>query len=208
MVDFLGTVATAALMMLMVNAVLTFMPIGRPAKLILAGVAGLWIGFAAAASAAGWLTIARPFPVIGIFVATPLIAAAVAMTFPAGRAAMLGVPMPLMIGLNIGRVLAVLFFAGWGDIITGVVALPLLFVAAKRSWAIMLWNLFGTADLIDAIFLGVTSSEGSPLQLFHSPPGSDAMQYLPWSFVPAVLVPLYLILHGIIFAQLSVRRAR
>jgi len=222
MVDFLGTIATAALMMLMVNAVLTFMPIGRPAKLVVAGVAGLWIGFAAAASAAGWLTIARPFPVIGIFVATPLIAAAVAMTFPAGRAAMLGVPMPLMIGLNIGRVLAVLFFAleaqgrlagpfpffaGWGDIITGVVALPLLFVAAKRSWAIMLWNLFGTADLIDAIFLGVTSSEGSPLQLFHSPPGSDAMQYLPWSFVPTVLVPLYLILHGIIFAQLSARQA-
>src|SRR5215468_4946793 len=199
MVDFLGTIATAALMMLMVNAVLTFMPVERPAKLILAGIAGLWIGFAAAASAAGWLAIAKPFPVIGLFVAAPL-----------------------MIGLNIGRVLAVLFFAleaqgrlagpfpffaGWGDIITGVVALPLLFVAAKRSSAVMLWNLFGTADLIDAIFLGVTSSEGSPLQLFHSPPGSDAMQYLPWSFVPTVLVPLYLILHGIIFAQLSARRA-
>src|SRR5262245_20797091 len=108
MVDFLGTIATAALMMLMVNAVLTFMPIERPAKLILAGIAGLWIGFAAAASAAGWLAIARPFPVIGLFVAAPLIAAAVAMTFPAARAAMLGVPMPLMIGLNIGRLLSVL----------------------------------------------------------------------------------------------------
>src|SRR5262249_40093526 len=157
----------------------SFMTIARSTKLILAGIAGLWIGFAAAASAAGWLMIARPFPVIGIFVATPLIAAAAAMASPAARAPLLGVPMPLLIGLSIGRALAVLFFAleaqgrlagpfpffaGWGDIITGVVALPLLFVAAKRSSAVMLWNLFGTADLINAIFLGVTSAEGSPLQ--------------------------------------------
>src|SRR5262245_18552659 len=169
MVDFLGTIATAALRMLMVTAVITFMPIGRPAKLVVAGVAGLRLVLPPPASAAVWLPLARPFPVIGLFVATPLIAAAVAMTFPAGRAAMLGVPMPLTIGLNIGRVLAVLFFAleaqgrlagpfpffaGWGDIITGVVAVPLLFVASKRSWAVVRWNLFVTAERSSAICLG------------------------------------------------------
>ena len=53
-----------------------------------------------------------------------------------------------MIGLNFGRVFAVLFlllalqgrlagpfpfFAGWGDIVTGVLAVPLLFAAADRK---------------------------------------------------------------------------
>jgi hypothetical protein len=66
----------------------------------------------------------------------------------------------------------------------------------------MAWNLFGIADLVLAIALGVTSAEGSPLQVFHTAPGSEAMQQLPWSFVPTVLVPLWLILHAIIWAQL------
>jgi hypothetical protein len=33
------------------------------------------------------------------------------------------------------------------------------------------------------------------------------MQHLPWSFVPTVLVPLYLVMHGAIWAQLRARRA-
>jgi len=34
----------------------------RPAKLALAAIAGLWAGFCAAAGAAGWLAMTRPFP--------------------------------------------------------------------------------------------------------------------------------------------------
>jgi len=224
MLDFIGTIITAALMTLVVNALVIRLAIGRGAKLALAGIAGLWIGLAAAGSASGWMAIARPVPVIGIFVATPLVAAAIATTSSAARAALLGLPTRLLIGLNMARVLAVLFFllwmegrlagpfpfsAGWGDIITGVFAVPFLFVAidTKHEGAIAAWNLFGTADLVLAFFFGVTSAEGSPLQLFHSSPGSAAMQYLPWSFVPTVLVPLYLIMHAVVWAQLRTRRA-
>jgi hypothetical protein len=224
MLDFLGTIVSAALVLVVVNALVTYMEIGRNAKLTLAGIAGLWIGLAGAASASGWLTIAKPFPVIGIFVATPLVAAAIATAWPAARAALLGLPTRLMVSLNVGRVFAVLFlllaiqgrlagpfpvFAGGGDIITGAFAASLLFAAvdAKRTGAIAMWNLFGSADLVLAIFLGVTSAEGSPLQLFYSSPGSGAMQHLPWSFVPTVLVPLYLIMHATIWAQLRARRA-
>jgi len=101
------------------------------------------------------------------------------------------------------------FLAGWGDIITAIFAVPLLFVAAgeRYSGAITAWNLFGAADLVLAIFLGVTSAEGSPVQLFYSLPGSEAMRHLPWSFVPTVLVPFYLIMHATIWAQVSARRA-
>ena len=76
---------------------------------------------------------------------------------------------------------------------------------ARYPMAITAWNLFGTADLVLAIAFGVTSAAGSPLQLFPAP-GSEAMQHVPWSFVPTVLVPIWLILHAIIAVQL--RRAK
>ena len=219
MVDSLGTIVTATLMVVIINAFVVYLEIERSAKLALATAAGLWIGLAAAASASDWLAISAPFPIMGIFVATPLVAAAIATAWPGVRAALSNVPTPLMIGLNFGRVFAVLFFvlasqgrlagpfpffAGWGDIITGVLAVPLWFAAAdgKHAGATMAWNLFGTADLVLAIFLGVTSAGGSPLQIFTAPPGSAAMQQLPWSFVPTVLVPFWLILHAVIWAQL------
>ena len=46
---------------------------------------------------------------MGLFVAAPLIAAVVATAWPAARHAMLSPPLPLMVGLNIGRVAGVLF---------------------------------------------------------------------------------------------------
>jgi hypothetical protein len=220
MLDFVGTMVMAALMMLVVNALLTFMEISRAAKLLLAAVIGLWIGLAAAVASTGALAIAQPFPVIGIFVAAPLIFAAVAAIRPDARRAMLGLPLRLMIGLNICRVFAVLFlllalegrlagpfpyFAGAGDIITGVCAIPLMMRViddkTPHRAATAAWNVFGMADLVLAITLGVISTEGSPLQLVPAP-GSAAMQTLPWSFVPTVLVPIWMILHAIIWARL------
>ena len=221
MLDFIGTIVTAALMVFAVNAVIVFMDITRGAKLVLAGIAGVWIGLSAAAGAAGMLALTKPFPVIGIFVGLPLAAAAIATAWPAARRAMLSLPMPLMIGLNIGRVFAVLFLllavegrlagpfphsAAWGDIITGVAAVLLLWLTTqtgtRHTVAVGAWDLFGAADLVAAIALGMMSAAGSPLQIFHAGPGSEAMQYLPWSFVPTVLVPFWLILHAIIWAQL------
>jgi hypothetical protein len=161
--------------------------------------------------------------VVGLFVVIPLLATALATASPAARHAMLSIPISAMVALNVVRVFAVLFLmlavegrlsgpfpysAAWGDIITGVLAVPVLLLlkdAARHTTAIAAWNLFGIADLVLAIGFGITSSEGSPLQIFPGP-GSDAMQYVPWSFVPTVLVPLWLILHGIIAVQL--RRAK
>jgi hypothetical protein len=221
MLDFAGTIAAAGLMVLIMNTVTMFLDISRSAKLVLSAILGMWIGLCAAAAAAGIIASSRPFPLIGIFIALPLAAAAIATAWPTARKAMLSVPMQVLIGLNVGRVLAVFFlllaaeerlagpfpfFAAGGDIITAVMALPIMRLAATPSGphasAIAAWNLFGTADLVLAIALGVTSAEGSPLQLFHAAPGSEAMQHLPWSFVPTVLVPLWLILHAVIWAQI------
>ena len=224
MLDLAGTVGTAGLMVFITSALTIYLDISRGAKLALSAIMGLWIGVCAAAAAAGVVATSRPFPLIGIFVALPLAAVAIATAWPAARKAMLSIPMQAMIGLNVGRVLAVFFlllaaegrlagpfpyFAAGGDIITGIVALSMMRLAAmpgaERTGTIMAWNLFGIADLALAIALGVTSAEGSPLQVFHTAPGSEAMQQLPWSFVPTVLVPLWLILHAIIWAQLRRR---
>jgi hypothetical protein len=224
MLDFIGMVITAALMVLVVNALTAFMDVTRVAKITLAAVIGVWIGLAAAVAGAGWLTISRPLPVVGPFVVVPLLAAAFATAWPTARKAMLSIPLPVMVALNIVRIFVVLFLmlaaegrltgpfpysAAWGDIITGVAAVPVLWLlkdgGARHTTAIAAWNLFGAADLVLAIAFGITSAEGSPLQLFPGP-GSEAMQHPPWSFVPTVLVPIWLILHAIIAAQL--RRAK
>ena len=223
MLDFLGTIATLGLTVFVVASLLVFLEVRGGTKLVLAGLLGLWIGLAAAASAAGWLAISRPFPLIGPFVFAPLIAAVVLVIVSRGaRRAMLALPLPLMVGLNIGRIFAVLFlllavdgrlsgpfpyFAGLGDIITGLLAIRVIALTRepeRHLAAIHAWNAFGMADLVLAIALGVTSAANSPLQIF-SAPGSQAMQHLPWSFVPTVLVPLWMILHAIVFARLRVR---
>jgi len=225
MLDFIGLIITTALMVVVVNTLIIFIDASRAAKVTLAVVIGLWIGLAAAVAEAGWLPIARPIPVVGLFVAIPLLAAGFATAWPRAREALLSIPMPVMVALNVVRIFAVLFLvlaaegrltgpfpysAAWGDIITGVVAVPVLWLlkddaGARHTTAIGAWNLFGAADLVLAIAFGVTSAEGSPLQLFPGP-GSQAMQHVPWSFVPTVLVPIWLILHAIIAVQL--RRAK
>jgi ABC-type uncharacterized transport system permease subunit len=74
------------------------------------------------------------------------------------------------------------------------------------GWIIAAWNLFGTLDLFAAVALGLTSAQGSPLQVIHAGVGSEAMQHLPYSLVPTVLVPFYLVTHAVIAAQLAARR--
>jgi len=222
MLDFIGTMGTNALMVLVVAAIAVTLKASDTSKLAFAAIAGLWIGFAAASAQAGWVAIGTPFPLIGLYVAAPLAAGAIAAATPAGRAALSALPTRLLIGLNIGRVLAVLFlllaregrlsgpfpfYAGWGDIITGVLAIPILLgrLENNRPGVVMAWNLFGAVDLVDAIFLGTISQDGS-LRIFEAP-GSAAMQQLPWSFIPTVLVPYFLFTHGVIAAQLQSRRA-
>jgi hypothetical protein len=163
-----------------------------------------------------------------MFVAVPLLAAAIAVgRYPAARAALLSVPMPLLIGLNVSRVFAVLFFilaaagrlsgpfpysAGLGDIIAAAIAVPGIWLAARATVSgdrtLARWNAFGALDLIVAVTLGITTAAGSPLQVIDVGVGPQAILHMPWSLVPTVLVSFYLINHGIIALQLRERSAK
>jgi hypothetical protein len=204
------------------------LPLSLRGRIGLAGGVGAWVGLATFAGAEGALGFApeQPIPLLAVFVALPLAAtAALWFSSPNFRNALLAIPMSLLIGLNSMRVLGALFLglavvgrlsgpfpysAGLGDIITGVAAAPLaLALASGRHGldpSIRAWNVFGALDLFAAIGFGLTSAEGSPLQIFHVGAGSAAMQQLPFSLVPTVLVPFYLITHAIVAAQLKARR--
>jgi hypothetical protein len=228
MLDFIGTVVAIAAVAVNLTAIATVIRLSLAERLILAAAVGAWVGIALALGVAGELADAtrRPYPLIGVLFAAPLLLMTVwALASARLRAALLDIPMPLLIGLNLTRVFGVLFLlleaegrlggpfpqsAGWSDIITGALAIPVAYLAAqvppRHGGIIAAWNLFGALDLIVAVFLGVTSTNGSPLQLISSGAGSEAMQYPPFSLVPAVLVPFYLLTHAIIFAQLAERR--
>jgi hypothetical protein len=100
MLDFIGLIITTALMVVVVNTLIIFIDASRAAKVTLAAVIGLWIGLAAAVAEAGWLPISRPIPVVGLFVAVPLLAAGFATAWPRAREAMLSIPMPVMVAMS------------------------------------------------------------------------------------------------------------
>jgi hypothetical protein len=224
MLDFAGTIIVTASIVIVVNAVISALEIPRTAKLVLTGIVGLWIGLQVALASAGAFAgpFSREFPVIGLMLVVPLAATAVAAWVSQSvRSALIALPQPLLIGLNVMRLVGAFFLllaasgrlsgpfpgsAGWGDIVTALLAVPLAFAVARRPMpnATFWWNVLGTLDLLAAITLGTISAEGTPFQMIHAGVGSEAVWHLPWSLIPTVLVPFFLILHGVIFAQLRV----
>ena len=91
MLNFIGT-GTAALMMLVVNALSPFTDISRAAEITLAAILSVWIGLAATVAEAKWLPISIPVPAVGFFVVVPLLAAALTAAWPMARDAVLGTP--------------------------------------------------------------------------------------------------------------------
>lgn len=197
-------------------------------RILLAALAGSWVGLASALGAQGLFSVSAgpPVPLIGVLFALPLLlVGTLALRSQRVRDALLGIPQALLIGLHSLRLLGVLFLllavagrmsgpfpfaAGLGDMITGALAIPLALRVARTGrlppHAVSRWNLFGTLDLVVAVFLGITSIGGSPLALIHTGVGSAPMQYLPYCLIPTVLVPYYLITHAIVAAQLTAVR--
>jgi hypothetical protein len=191
---------------------------------------------------AGWLGLAlllAPMPPTlagrGEFYVNPLIpifalaafasAAASVRWFPALRQAVASASVPALIGVQVYRVVGVLFIlllaqgqlpahfaepAGWGDIVAGLTALPVAIVLARRlagarALAIA-WNVYGLLDLIVAVGMGT-----GVLAPYLLPgvsgrlPAAAAMGVFPLMLIPTFVVPLSAILHVIALARL--RRA-
>jgi hypothetical protein len=225
MLDLIGAMVLTAAIVVNLNAAITMMPLSPVQKLTTVAIAGLWIGLAIALATTGiYAATATPVPVVGVMAGLPVIVVgAAALLFARVREALLALPVALLVGLNTIRIVLGGFMvllalqgrlsgpfpqsAGWGDVIVGLTAIPLAAATARNLWgnrgAVLAWNILGTLDLVIAVSLGVASAPGSPIQIFGETVGSEAMWSLPWSNIPTLLVPFYLITHGIIFAQLA-----
>ena len=160
-------------------------------------------------------------PGLGIAVAAPIVLIWVGlMRVQSLRSAIEVAPLSVLVGLHVVRVLGVSFLvleasgrlpapfapaAGWGDIVAGLAAAPVAWIVYRRAkgWrtALTVWNLFGIADLVVAVSLGVLSSPG-PLRRIFAEPGAGLMTSLPWLLIPGFLVPLLVTVHLVIFFRI------
>jgi len=220
MLDLIGTLSITALAVVVVAMLVpdsgkhgpgrTRIAVGLSAWFILAASLGLAGAFASPALPAG--------VALGIAVLGPVLAFAGIVA----RTQAHGIPLATLVAVHIGRILGGVFLvlyavgrlpytfahsAGWGDVATGVLAIPLVWAIRHRvtrwRWLTAAWNVLGRADLLAAVTLGVGSAPGSPLHFVHEAPGSGAIVTFPWVLVPAFFVPLYMLAHVAVFAHLA-----
>ncbi len=99
--------------------------------------------------------------------------------------------------------------AGIGDTLTGLFAVPAAIAVATgtaqgRRTAVI-WNIFGLADFVVAITLGVITTPG-PLQLIVPSVSSIGAGAYPGVLTPAFVVPSSILLHLLSLRQLRLRR--
>src|SRR5437016_12872352 len=100
--------------------------------------------------------------------------------------------------------------AGTGDVLTGLFAVPAAIALATRTAegrkAAILWNIFGLADFVVAITLGLTISPG-PFQLIVPNDPIIGLDGYPNVLTPSFVVPSSILLHALSLRQLR-RRSR
>jgi len=101
--------------------------------------------------------------------------------------------------------------AGTGDMLTGLFAVPAAIALASGTIegrkAAMLWNIFGLADFVVAITLGMIISPG-PFQLIVPDLPNFNTGVYPNVLTPAFVVPSSILLHALSLRQLRRRRPR
>jgi hypothetical protein len=90
------------------------------------------------------------------------------------------------------------------DIVTGSLAIAVAFLARHRAivWA---WNVLGTL-LLAAIVVIATISSPLPLRVFHNEPANVWITHPPFVWLVALLVPVALAGHILVFRTLRRRR--
>jgi hypothetical protein len=186
----------------------------------------LWFAVACVAGALGVVNEpGRPPLVLLSIFAVPILAfSTVYLTSASFRAFADTIPMTLLVGSHLWRFVGIGFVVGWltgslpggfgipegfGDIIAALGALLLLPSlrrgTASRGW-LLAWNTWGFLDLVSAITVGVLYSESAVGVLSTPTSNTRLMATFPVSLIPTFFVPLFLLVHALIFVRLA--RAR
>jgi hypothetical protein len=159
-------------------------------------------------------------PKLPIAIFAPVIIGLFVLLRSKSIAALLDVtPASWLIALQVYRIFGGIFLANWvngtiagafawpagiGDMLTGIMALPVALRLASgaengRSAAIA-WNIFGLFDFAVAITMGTLSAPG-PLQIFGLDIPASLVAY-PIVLIPAFAVPSSILLHALSIRQL------
>lgn len=182
---------------------------------------GAWLALTGALAAGGLL---REFdsvpPPLFPLVAASLLLTLLAAFSPAGGRLALGLPIAALIGFQAFRLPLELFlfqmeragvapaqmtFAGLNfDILTGLAAIPLAWLAARGrlpAWAALLWNLLGLGLLVNIVAISILSTP-IPLRIFHEGPANTFIAEAPFIWLPTFLVMCALLGHLLLFRRL------
>jgi hypothetical protein len=224
MLDIMGAIFATALYATVVGVLIGLSPAHAVTRLATFAAAAAWLGLIAAVAALGGLAPGALGPIPGnLLPFSGLLALLFGGWFlaPQFRLALLSVPLPALVALHAGRLGGVFFLllyadgrlsapfapaAGVGDMVTGALAIPLAAMLAlgfemRRTW-LGIWNAFGALDFIVAVSLGLLSVPETPFRVFTEGPGTQAMTAVPWVFIPAMLVPIFLLVHFTIATKL------
>lgn len=193
----------------------------KPYRKIAAGLLAAWFSLALIAGGLGVFAsnavFHLPLP-LGLAVMLPILVFSVWMASSAGfRQFLLSLDSRLLTLVQTWRIAGFVFLvlaaygilprlfafsAGWGDIAVGVTAplAALYFARGQHRAGFIAWQLFGLADLANAIVMGVLSSAG-PIGILAHGVSTAPMSVLPLSVIPTFAVPLLAILHIICIAQ-------
>lgn len=186
----------------------------------------LWLGLSGILAARGALAdfTRVPPPLMLLVAASGLITIGLACS-PLGARLELGLPLVWLVGFQAFRVpvelmLALLVHAGAApvqmsfegrnfDIITGLSALPIAWLAARGrlpEWGLQLWNLLGLGLLLNIVVISILSLP-LPIRLFLDEPANTIVATWPFVWLPAFLVQAALFGHLLILRRL-LRAAR
>jgi len=200
----------------------------RSVRLGLGAVLAAWLGLALVLAPAPATLAGRGAfyvnPLIPSFALASFVAALAGIAlFPALRRALAAAAVPALIGVQVYRVVGVLFIillaqgqlpahfaepAGWGDIFVGLTAVPVAIALARRlagarALAIA-WNVFGLFDLMVAVGMGTGVLAPYLLPGVDARvPAAAAMGVFPLILIPTFVVPLSVILHVTALARLA-----
>jgi hypothetical protein len=184
----------------------------------------------AAAFIAGLLGIVnepgRPPLVLLGFIALPILGFVAAYLMSASfRAFADSISLTVLVGSHLWRFVGLGFVIGWlkgalpagfgipegfGDIIAALGALALLPRLRRgtvpRGW-LLAWNTFGFIDLISAITMGVLYAQGPLGVLSAGTVTTGLLVTFPVSLIPTFFVPLFLLVHALIFKRIADMRA-
>jgi hypothetical protein len=162
-----------------------------------------------------------PFPLLPIAIFLPVIIGTPILLRSKRVGQVLdAMPSTWLVALQLYRVFGAIFLVGWvrgvapgafalpagiGDVITGLLAVPIAISLAAGTLearkAAIAWNIFGLADFAVAVSMGLVTSPG-PFQLIvPSVPSIGAGTY-PTVMIPAFAVPSSILLHALSLRQL------